>query len=109
VHSSLRQAVALTVRLGCPLQEIAYSYLLLAHTPARYRPGLPIYTLAKGRTVTMGHAVSAAFSCGVSNGCCFCRPTLLHSCCCCSAHVDSMALTTWCLMMLTLLKGLQLT
>jgi hypothetical protein len=66
VHSPLRQAIAVIVRLGCPLQQIGYTYLALARNPGGYRPGLQIYTLAKGRTVTLGHAVSSAFSCGVS-------------------------------------------
>jgi hypothetical protein len=68
VHSPLRQAIAIVVRLGCPLQQIGYTYLALARNPGGYRPGLQIYTLAKGRTVTLGHAVSSAFSCGVSAG-----------------------------------------
>jgi hypothetical protein len=69
VHTPLRQAFALGIRLGCPLQQIFYTLLATAPmggTTSTDRPALHIYSLSKARTIWLSRAVHASFSHAVS-------------------------------------------
>jgi hypothetical protein len=71
VHSPVRQALALGIRLGCPMIEI--TFMLIAHgclnggqTSSQERPWLRFYQLSKASGVWLGTAVHACSSCAVS-------------------------------------------
>jgi hypothetical protein len=70
ISTPLRQAIALGIRLGCPLQQIFHTWLAYK-LHGRYpdtvqRPGLRIYSLCKARTLFLGQTVNASFCCAVS-------------------------------------------
>jgi hypothetical protein len=69
MHSPLRQAIGLTVRLGCPLQQIVYMHLVnQVHIEEQYRlryPGFDNMNQAQVRMIWLGQTVNASFPCAV--------------------------------------------
>jgi hypothetical protein len=92
VHSPLRQAIALAVRLGCMLLQII---CILADDMLHGKwmhGGLPnschvrgshLYTLSKARYIWLGHTVNACLSYRVSGG------YKVHNCFFQSSHTSS--------------------
>jgi hypothetical protein len=69
ISTPLRQAIALGIRLGCPLQQIIATLLAWKlrglYPDTAQHPGLRIYSLCKARTLFLGQTVNASFSCAV--------------------------------------------
>jgi hypothetical protein len=69
MHSWLRQAIALTVRLGCPLQQVIYRHLV---NPVNWEeqshllryPGFDV-NQAQVRLIWLGQTVNASYPCAV--------------------------------------------
>jgi hypothetical protein len=72
VQSPVRQAAALGIRLGWPLQQIitcliTHSFTNRGHFSGSLKqPGLYVYTLCKVHKVCLARAVHASSSCAVS-------------------------------------------
>jgi hypothetical protein len=71
MHSWLRQAVSLTVRLGCPLQQVIYLHLVKDMDRGQEQSclkyaGLEDANQAQTRLTWLGHTVGASFPFAVS-------------------------------------------
>jgi hypothetical protein len=87
MHSWLRQAIALTVRLGCPLQQIIYRHLV---NPVNWQeqrhlryPGFDV-NQAQVRLIWLGQTVNASYPYAVGHvsGDEYQLPFLQAWCCC---------------------------